>query len=94
MKHFLYSNQWTSLQYLHAFGIRCCILHNKNNLSHIESKHEKILTLTTCFNDNPVYTTCSASHFREEPLMIWGGARAKAGKKTQRLLAQEKKLNG
>ena len=24
--------------------------------------------------------------------MIWGGARAKAGKKTQRLLAQEKKV--
>ncbi len=28
--------------------------------------------------------------FREEPLMIWGG-RAKAGKKIQRLLGQEKK---
>ena len=28
---------------------------------------------------------------REEPLMIWGVARAKAGKKTHRLLAQEKK---
>ena len=33
-----------------------------------------------------------ANILREEPLMIWGG-RAKAGKKTQLLLAQEKKLN-
>ena len=35
---------------------------------------------------------CSSINVREEPIMIWGGGtRAKAGKKTQRLLAQGKK---
>ncbi len=39
--------------------------------------------------DTPSLSDKALQLIREEPLMIWGGAQAKSGKKTQRLLARE-----
>ena len=47
--------------------------------------------LLRCIASN-IYHSCKGHDLREEPLMIWGGGLwQKRGKKTQQLLAQEKK---
>ena len=51
--------------------------------------------LSYVVDNNPHLQSACCSSLREEPLMIWGGAWATAGKKTQRVFAQgKKKVNG
>ncbi len=71
-------------QFLQKFPVK----HDLKVTSHRSDFLHVLMHYAQCPHRTQFSVLCQ---IREEPLMIWRGARAKAGKKTQRLLAQEKK---